>query len=446
MKIIVIGGSAAGMAAAAKSKRVGRDVDVTVFEKSRFVSYAPCGLPYYFEGLVKKIDELVYYTVDYFIEKRGIDVRTEHEVTDIDESGKEVVAIDKKGKEVRMNYDKLIIATGGKAFKPSIEGIGLERIHSLRTLEDGESLLKDVKKAEVIGIVGAGYIGIEMAEAFIKMGKKVKMFEMMDHVMPSFDKEATKIIENELLLRGVELHLNERVKSFEGKDAIKKIVTEKGSYAIDVALLSIGVKPNVDLAKKIGLEIGETGGIKTNEFMQTSNEDIYAAGDNVETKNIVTKKPAYMPLAPAANKMGRIAGENVVEGNKKVFPGVAGTSITKFFDLQIGKTGLSLNEAIKNGFYAVATDIQHGTRSHYYPDNKKINVRLVADKKSHKLLGGEITGWEGILGRINTLAAAITNGMTAEQVAMLDMGYAPPFAPVWDAVIVAANVIQKKLS
>ena len=434
------------MAAAAKSKRVGRDVDVTVFEKSRFVSYAPCGLPYYFEGLVKKIDELVYYTVDYFIEKRGIDVRTEHEVTDIDESGKEVVAIDKKGKEVRMNYDKLIIATGGEAFKPSIEGIGLERIHSLRTLEDGESLLKDVKKAEVIGIVGAGYIGIEMAEAFIKMGKKVKMFEMMDHVMPSFDKEATKIIENELLLHGVELHLNERVKSFEGKDAIKKIVTEKGSYAIDVALLSIGVKPNVDLAKKIGLEIGETGGIKTNKFMQTSNEDIYAAGDNVETKNIVTKKPAYMPLAPAANKMGRIAGENVVEGNKKVFPGVAGTSITKFFDLQIGKTGLSLNEAIKNGFYAVATDIQHGTRSHYYPDNKKINVRLVADKKSHKLLGGEITGWEGILGRINTLAAAITNGMTAEQVAMLDMGYAPPFAPVWDAVIVAANVIQKKLS
>ena len=441
MKIVIIGGSAAGMAAAAKAKRSG-NVDVTVFEKSKYVSYAPCGLPYYFEGLVDGIDKLVYYTVDYFRKERKIDVRIKHEVFDIDKSSKEVLAINENG-EVREKYDKLILATGGEAFKPPINGINLDGVHTLRLLEDGEKLYKDALKANKIAIVGAGYIGIEMAEAFLKMGKKVSIFEMMPHVMPIFDEEMAKIIEIEILKRGIDLHLNEKVISFEGRDRIKKILTEKNSYNVDLVLLSIGVRPNIKFAEKLGLKIGETGAIKTNEFMQTSDSEIYAAGDNVETKNIITGMPSYFPLAPAANKMGRIAGENAVRGNVKKFLGIVGTSITKFFDLQIGKTGLSLKEAIKNGFDAVAVDIKHGTRSHYYPGNKKINIRLVGDRESHKILGGQIIGKEGVIGRINTLAAAITNGMRAEQLSMLDMGYSPPFAPVWDGLIVASNVLQK---
>ncbi|MCD6473342.1 MAG: FAD-dependent oxidoreductase [Thermoplasmata archaeon] len=439
MKLVVIGGSAAGMAAAAKAKRAG-EAEVIVFERSKYVSYAPCGIPYYFEGLVKSIDSLVYYTADYFREKRGIDVRTERTVIEIDES--HVVAIDKNGREEREEYDRLMLATGGKAFKPDIEGIDLNGIHTIRLLEDGEKLYKEAKKAEKIGIVGAGYIGIEMAEAFIKMGKKVSVFEMMPHVMPGMDEEMARIIENEMISKGVDLHLNEPVIAFQGKDRVEKIVTEKGEYNVDIALLSIGVKPNVDFAKKLGLKLGKTGAIKTNEYMESSRPGIYAAGDNVETKNIVTGKETYAPLAPAANKMGRVAGENAVAGNRKIFPGVVGTAITKFFDLHIGKTGLSLKEAGNEG---VAADIEHGTRSHYYPGNKKINVRLVASKDSHRIIGGQIVGREGVVGRINTLAAIITAKMKAEELAMLDMAYAPPFAPVWDALIVAANVIQRKL-
>ena len=424
------------MAAAAKAKRMGGDV--VVFERSKYVSYAPCGIPYFFEGLVESIDKLVYYTIDYFRKERGIDVRNEHEVVEIGDGY--VVAMDKSGKEERVEYDKLILATGGKAVKPKIDGIDLQGIHTLRLLEDGERLYKEARKAKRIGIVGAGYIGLEMAEAFLKMGKEVLMFEMLPHVMATFDDEMAKIIEEEMIKQGVKLHLNEKVVEFEGKERVKKIITEKGSYDVDVVLLSIGVKPNNEFAKKLGLKIGETGGIKTNEYMETSKHGIYAAGDNVETHHIVTGKPAYIPLAPAANKMGRIAGENAVSGNKKIFPGVVGTAITKFFDLHIGRTGLALKEAKD----AVAVDIQHGTRSHYYPGNKKINVRLIAAKDG-TIIGGQIIGNEGVVGRINTLAACITKKMNVEELATLDLAYAPPFAPVWDALIVAANVIQKKL-
>lgn len=444
MKLVIVGGSAAGMAAAAKARRSGAD-EVVVFERSRFVSYAPCGIPYYFEGLVKSIDELVYYTADFFREKRGIDVRTEHVVTEIDVSSKRVHAMSKDGREVVEDYDKLILATGGQAVKPSIEGIELNGIHTLRILEDGEALYKDSKNADRVAIVGGGYIGVEMAEAFVKMGKKVQLFEMMEHVLPAMDAEIAQLVENEMVKNGIELHLGEKVRAFEGEERVEKIITEKGEYRADVILLSVGVKPNVEFAEKIGLKTSKYG-IEVNEYMQTSMEGIYAAGDNVGVLNLVTKKKDYIPLAPAANKMGRIAGENAAAGNRKKFPGVVGTSITKFMNLHIGKTGLSLKQAKENGFDAVEVDIQHGTRSHYYPGGKKINIRLVADKNTHAILGGEIVGEEGVVGRINTLATAITKGMKVEELSMLDMAYAPPFAPVWDGLIVAANVIQKKLA
>ncbi len=444
MKLVIVGGSAAGMAAAAKAKRSGAD-EVVVFEKSRFVSYAPCGIPYYFEGLVKSIDELVYYTAEFFREKRRIDVRTEHVVREIDTSSKKVHALDKHGNEVVEEYDKLVLATGGEAVKPGIEGIELEGIHTIRTLEDGESLYMDARNAHNIAIVGGGYVGIEMAEAFIKMGKRIHLFEMMPHIMPAMDDEVVVPVEEEMRKAGINLHLGEKVEAFDGDGRVKKVITQNDSYEIDAVLLSIGVKPNVDFARRIGLKLGKYG-IDVNEYMQTSMEDIYAAGDNVEVYNLITKKKDYIPLAPAANKMGRIAGENAAAGNRKTFPGVVGTSITKFMDMHIGKTGLSLKQAMENGFDAVAVDIQHGTRSHYYPGGKKINIRLVADRDSHAILGGQITGEEGVVGRINTLAAAITKGMKVEELSMLDMAYAPPFAPVWDGLIVAANVIQKKLA
>jgi len=442
--VVVIGGSAAGMAAAAKAKRVNKNLNIIVFERSKYVSYAPCGIPYYFEGLVKSIDNLMYYTPEYFRKERGIDVRNRHLVTNIDKSGKTVTAINlDSGKEVTVEYDKLLLATGGLSLKPPIDGIDLDGIYTLRILEDAEDLYNASKDAEVIGIVGAGYIGLEMAEAFRVMGKRVILIEMLNHVMPTFDKDVSKPIEDELRKHGIELHLNEPVEAFDGKDRVNEIITNKDSYKVDIVLLSTGVKPNVDFARKLSLEIGSTGAIKVNRRMETSENNIYAAGDNVETINLVTGKPSYFPLAPVANKMGRVAGENIAGGYAE-FPGALGTSISKVFSLEIGKTGLSYEESLKEGFNPVYIDIKHGTRSHYYPDNKRINIRLIADKNSHKVLGAEITGYEGVLARIDTLAAVITAGMKTEELKMLDLAYAPPFAPVWDSIIVAASVIERK--
>jgi NADPH-dependent 2,4-dienoyl-CoA reductase/sulfur reductase-like enzyme len=445
-KVVIVGGSAAGMSAASRAKRTNQDLDITVFEKSRYVSYGPCGIPYYFEGLVKDLDDLVYYPAEYFREKRNIDVRNRHLVVDIDSSGKSMTAIDlEANREVEVGYDKLVLATGGEAFRPPIDGIDLEEIHSLRTLEDAERLYEKTRESEIVGVVGAGYIGLEMTEAFVEMGKKVMVFEMLGHVMPNMDETVTKTIEEELDKHGIELHLSEAVEAFEGDDRVETIVTERGSYPVDLVLLSAGVRPNTSLAENLGLDLGVTNAVKVNEFLKTSDPDVYAAGDNVETMNLVSGSPTYAPLAPAANKMGRTVGDNLATEDKRTFPGVVGTAITKIFDLNIARTGLTLTEAEECGFDAVAVDITHGTRGHYYPDSREINVRLVACKETHRILGGQLTGSEGVAGRVNTLAAVITNHMKAEDLSMLDLAYAPPFAPVWDSLTVAANVIQRKL-
>jgi len=444
LKVVVVGGSAAGMAAAAKAKRMKPELDITIFEKSRYVSYAPCGIPYYFQGMVKSLDDLTYYPVEYFRKKRRLDVQIRHEVIDIDPSEKSVLAISlDTGREVKVYYDKLVLTTGGRPLIPPIKGVELDGIHTLRTLEDAEKLYKETLGASVIGIVGAGYIGLEMAEAFRALGKRVIMIEMLDQVLPSFDPEPSEIVKKELIDKGVELHLSEKVVAFEGGERIKEIVTEKDSYKVDLVLLATGVRPNTAFAEKIGLEIGVTGGVKVDRSMRTSDPDVYAAGDLVETIHLVTNKPVYNPLAPAANKMGRVVGENIA-GGRAEFPGVVGTSIMKVFDLEVGKTGLSLREALENGFDAVAVDITHPNKSHYYPGYGKMNIRLVADKDSHRVLGAEIIGPSGVLARIDTMAAAVTAGFTTEQLKMLDLAYAPPFAPVWDGLIVAATVIEKK--
>ncbi len=442
-RVVVVGGSAAGMAAAAKAKRVDPSLDVIVFEKGGYVSYAPCGIPYYISGLVRDIDELVYYKLNYFIEKRGLDVRIHHLVTDIDPDNKVVYVKDlKNGNEYSVSYDKLMLATGGVPIKPPIDGVDLDGIHTLRLLEDGYSFRARVNKAKTVAIVGAGYIGIEVAEALRSLNKRVLVFEMLDQVMPSLDKEAAKLVEEELVRNSVELHLGEKVVAFEGGEEVKKIVTTKDSYPVDLVLMAVGVKPNVDLARRIGVELGETGAIKVNEMMETNIMDIYAGGDNTEAINLVTGKPTYIPLAPAANKMGRVAGENMAGGEAR-FPGVVGTSIVKAFDLEIGKTGLSLREALEYGFDAVAVDIWHGVKSHYYPGFSKMYLRLVADRDTHRVLGIQAVGREGVLARVNTVATALMAGMRTEELKMLDLAYAPPFAPVWDPIIVAANVVER---
>jgi len=445
-KVVVIGGSAAGMAAAARAKRKKPDLEVVVFERSKYVSYAPCGLPYLYEGLIDSFDRLIYYTADYFRRERGIDVRTRHEVVDIDHSSRQVIAINlNSGKEVIVEYDKLVLATGGISLKPRAEGLDLSGIYTIRTLDDGEKFLKALIKSNTVGIVGVGFGGLEMAEAITKMGKKVVLIGKSDHILPMFDKEFIEVINNVIVNKGISLRLGEKIVSFEGDGHVRKIVTDKGEYKVDSVLISIGIKPNTHFARKLGVKLGVTGAIKTNEYMQTSVKDIYSAGDNTETINLVTGKPAYIPSAPTANKMGRVAGDNIAGGSMK-FPGVVGTVILKFFNEHIGKAGLSYNEALREGFNASYVDISHNTRSHYYPGTKKVRIRLVFDLDTHRVLGGQFMGYEGVIERVFALTAVITSKMTVEDLATLDLPYNPPFTPVWDPLIVAASVAMRKLS
>jgi len=423
-RLVVIGGSAAGMAAAAKAKRVNKSLEVVVFERSQYVSYAPCGVPYYIEGLVKNLNSLVYYTAEYFRNKRNIDVRVRHEVQDVDPAAKKVTVKDlDKEKIFEMEYDYLVLATGAKPYIPEKLNPNIKGVFTIRTLEDGERIKIASEKAKRIGIVGGGYIGLEMTEAFRMRGKEVLLLQRSYPMRRAVDLEISKDIIEELQKHNVNLHLGESLKDIEDENEALRIITDKDEYLVDIVILAMGVKPNVDLAKRMGVKLGVTGAIKVNERMETS---------------------VNLPFAPAANKMGRVAGDNIAGGNSR-FKGVLGTTFTKIFSLHVGRTGLSEWEAKAAGFDAVAVDINHISRSHYFPGKERMHIRLIADRKSHRILGGAITGREGVASRVNTLAAALWGGLTVEDLTQLDLGYAPPFAPVWDGLIIAANVMKREL-
>jgi len=444
--LVVVGGSAAGMATAARAKRFNRELEVVVFEKTGYVSYAPCGIPYYIEGLIESLEKLTYYTVEYFRKERGIDVHVKHEVKEVDVSAKKVYVEDlETGRSFEMEYDYLMLATGGKPVIPPVEGVDLEGVYWIRSLEDGVRVKAAVEKVETVGVVGGGYAGLELAEAFRKIGKKVKLFQRSRLLRKALDGNMAADVEKVLAENGVELHVGEALQALEGRNGrVSKVITEKGEYQVDMVVLALGIRPNVELASRMGVKLGETGAIKVDSHMRTSLENVYAAGDNVETVHLVTGKPVYLPFAPAANKMGRVAGENIA-GGKSAFKGVLGTTFVKVFDLHVARTGLTLEQAQREGFDAVAVDIWHGSRSHYYPGSQQMHIQLVADRETRRLLGAAITGREGVTGRINTVAAALWGKLTVEDLTQLDLGYAPPFAPVWDGLIVAATLLQRKL-
>lgn len=440
--VLVIGGGAAGMAAASKAKRTNHELDILVVEASKFVSYAPCGIPYYVEGLVKDHMDLIHYPAEFFIKKRGINVMTETRVIDIDLEGKTAI-IQNAEVSKEIEFSKLIIATGAKPIIPPIEGVELEGIHTIHHIEDGIKLRKTIEKASKIAIVGAGYIGLELTEALIERKKKVILLEMLPHVLPNIDSDMAEIIERKLMERGVDLHLNEKVIAFEGNDRINKVITIKNQYDVDLVILSVGVKPNVDLFKNSKLKFGVKNAIKVNKKMETNLKDIYAAGDVAETKHLVTKKPTWIPLAQTANKMGRVAGANVAGGNM-IFPGVVGTAFTKVFDLNIARTGLSEHEAREAGFDVRSVKIEAKTKANYYPGAKTIYVKLIFDAETRRLLGGQIIGGEDTAGRVNVLATALYTNLTVDDIFYIDLGYAPPFAPVWDPLVIASSVAGRK--
>ncbi|MEM3523770.1 MAG: FAD-dependent oxidoreductase [Thermoproteota archaeon] len=439
LKIVVVGGGAAGMAAAASARRVNPTAEITVLEASKHVSYGSCGIPYYLGGLVEDVSKLVTYTPEEFRKSRKVEVLTNSYVKNISVSSKKVVYVSEKGDEKEIVFDTLVLATGARPAVPKIEGLGLNGVYTVRFLDGAVKLKEDLARSKRVTIIGAGYIGLELAENFKRVGKEVTVIELLPRPMPNIDPELAEIISRELKKNGVRLELNKRVIGFKGSGRVEKVVTEDAEYETDLAIIAVGVKPNVSLARQIGVELGESGAIKTNSRMETSVKGVFAAGDNSEANHMVLNRPVYIPLAQTANKMGYVAGANAAGGSEE-FPGVVGSAITRVFDLEIGRTGLGEEDAKKYGVETKSVLIKARSRAGYYPDGREIWVKLILEKSSNVIIGGQIVGYEGVWGRIAALTLAITNRFNPKQLVFTDLPYAPPFNPVWDPLIVAARI------
>ena len=450
-KFVVIGGVAAGMSAASRFRRNKPELEVIVLEKGKYVSYGSCGLPYFISDLVKDVKGLVVYDAEFFKKKRNINVLINHEATKIDTTKKVIFAKDlEHDKESKFNYSKLAICTGAYAYRPDLPGINLKNIFVIRTAEDGvilKNFIKDTSPKRVI-IIGAGLIGLEMAEAFKSRNIDTTVIKRPGSILKMFDGDMVRLVEEELKEKRVELIKDAVIEGFEGDNEgkVKRVVLADKECEADFVLLATGAKPNSKLAKEAGLGLGISGVISVDERMQTSNPDIFAAGDCIGQENIITGKEVYFPRGTTANKQGRIAGENAA-GGKELFKGVVGTAVSKIFDLTVARTGLSSHEAEQAGYNFVTSTISHPSHGFTYPNPKPedITIKLIMERGTGKFLGAQMIGKIGVAKRIDVFAACLQSRMTIEEISRLDLSYSPPFAPFWDSILIAANIGLKKI-
>lgn len=444
-KLVIVGGVAAGASAAAKARRCDEDADIVMFEMGDDISYATCGLPYYLSGVIAKRDSLLITTGEFFKNRFNVKVKTRHKVLGIDRDEQKVTVKDlASGEILEESYDRLILATGADAITPPVSGVDLPFVFTLKTLQDTDRIydyLKE-KRPETAVVVGGGLIGIEAVENLAHKDVKVSVVEFMPQVLTFLDMEMAEVVHQHLKGKGVQLLLSEGVTSIEERDGRGKVLTSKGKeLSADLVIMAVGVRPNTELAKACGLTIGPTGGIEVNEFMQTNDPNIFAAGDCVESMNLVTGKPTLVPMGSAANKQGRAAGANAM-GRQIAVKGFTGTVIVKVFDLAVAKTGLSEAQAVSEGFSALVTYVVAGDHAGYYPEAKDLQIKSVAHKESGRLLGAQIIGEKGVDKRIDVMATAVFNGMTLEDLLQLDLAYAPPYSAARDPVIVAGALGQ----
>ncbi len=451
---VVIGAVAAGMSAASRFRRNKPEAEVNVVQNGEYVSYGSCGLPYFVSGLVKELKGLVVYDATFFKEKRNINILRWHEATKIDPDAKVVLARNLKGgSEVKLSYDKLAICTGAFPSKPELPGTELKNIFVIRTAEDGIILRNfvDEEAPNKVAIIGAGPIGLEMAEAFSMRGMEVTIIKRPGSILKMFDDDMTKMVEEELKVKGVNLVKNAIIQGFEadGEGKVKAVILADRRHETNFVLLATGSKPDSRLAKEAGLRVNTDGTIAVNERMQTSNPDIYAAGDCVGQKHLVTGKDVYIPRGTTANKQGRIAGENA-SGGSDSFDGIVGTLVSKVFDLTVARTGLSSSEAAAEGYDFTTSTISHPDHAFTYPnpEPEDITTKLIMDKKTGKLLGAQMIGKHktmGVAKRIDVFATALQNRMTIKEINTLDLSYSPPYSPFYDNILIAAEVALKKL-
>lgn len=453
-RILVIGAVACGPKAAARVKRLDPECEVIMIEKGEDISYGACGLPFYLSNEFDDISQLiktpvgVARDVNFFRAVKGVEVRIGCEAIEIDRRNKKVrVKNLMSGQKEEIPYDKLVIATGSTPVKPSVPGIDLKGIYTLKDLHDGRTIRQAIgeSKQKKVVIVGAGMIGMESIEPFMDAGFEVNMVEKLPFVLPTFlDEEVALLVMKHLSSKGVRLYCGQGVQEFIGNDEGKvcKVITEREEIEADVVVLAIGFRPNIELAKKAGLEIGRFG-IKVDPFLRTSDPAIYAGGDCVEVYNLVTGDKIYAPMGSTANKHGRIIGDNLT-GRNTTFKGVIGTGIVKIMGLNVARTGITEAYARKKG-YEVVTCINPGPdKPHFMKNSRPIIIKIIAEAYSGRILGMQAIGEGDVFSRINTGAALISQGCTIDHVMDVDMAYSPPFSPAMDNLIVAANIIQNK--
>jgi len=442
MRVLIIGGVAAGATAAARTRRIDAEAEITILEAGEDVSFANCGLPYYLGGDIENRSSLILASPETFYDQYRVEVKTSTEAVKLNREQKTVTALDKKSGETRdYSYDKLILAQGGKPILPPLPGVEEDHVFQLWTLDDMDRIdnfIKDTEPRRAV-VVGAGFIGLEMVEALAKRGMKVSLVEKAPQVMPSLEPEMAGFLTEELLSYGVDLHLSKAL----NKISDTEVVLEDGTQIkADMVILSIGVKPTLKLAQESGLAIGEAGGLLVDERLKTSDDDIYAAGDMNEIQHRMFGKKVRVPLAGPANRQGRLAAENALGGNK-TYKGAGGTSVVKVFEAVAGSTGLNLKTAAEAGFEADAVVVHKASHTAYYPGSEKVSLMVVYDTKSGKVLGAQSAGYVGIDKRLDVLATAIAGGLTLEDLAELDLAYAPPFnspnGPVNMAAFTAEN-------
>ncbi len=453
MKYLIIGGVAGGASVAARLRRNDESAQIILFERGEYVSYANCGLPYYIGGVIKERDNLFVQTVEGFRNRFNIDIRPKSEVEKIDSENKiaHIYNIE-KGTSYTETYDKLILSPGAEPIKPKIEGIEHPNIFTLRNVPDTDKIKRfvTVKKVEKAIVVGGGFIGLEMVENLHHLGIKVDLVEMANQVMSHLDYSTATIVQSELRTKGVKLHLSDAVEKFAPyENGVEVFLKSGSSLKADMVIWSIGVRPETKLAREAGLEIGKTGGIKTNEYMQTSNPDIYALGDAAEVTHGVLGGPALIALAGPANKQGRIVADNIVYGNKYKYQGSIGTGIAKIFDLTVASTGASGKWLKRDGIDYIASFTHSSSHAGYYPNALPISIKILFSPKDGRLFGAQVVGFDGVDKRIEMLAMVVKNRGTIYDLMEIEHAYAPPFSSAKDPVnmagFVAENILNGKV-
>lgn len=442
MKIVIIGGIAAGMSAAAKFKRLSPNDDVVVYEKGNIVSFGACGLPYYVGGFFEDSNEMIARTPEKFKES-GIEIYTKHEVVDVDFSNKKLKVKNINTNEILEDkYDKLMIASGARAIIPPIKNINLNNVVTLKSMEDGNRLreLMENEDYKKVTIIGAGFIGLEAVEAAKHKGKEVTVVQLQDRVLQEvFDKEITDLLEEELRANNINLLLSETVVELIGDEKVSKVKTDKREIDTDIVILATGVRPNTDFLKSDEIKMLKNGALIVDSYGRTSVEDVYSAGDCATINSLITGKESYVPLATGANKLGRIVGENLA-GQNNSFQGSMASSCIKVMKMEAARTGLSEKEVKDLGFDYKTKFITDMNQTSYYPGRERIYIKLIYDAHTKVIYGGQVAGYKDAVQRCNVIAACIYAKMTTEQLGMLDLCYSPPFARTWDALNVAGNV------